>query len=770
MKNLFASITIVAGLFMLFVPFAGSNQADDTTITINGYTPGVTPFIGKLSLTASNTAVLKSIQFTITPKRGSVTRPLSGTYANYYLVDRGFENRQTGEIMLPVYGLYAGYANTVTLTYRFMDGSSRQANKVIATGTFDDQGCGYNNPARLLPRANSIHLSYDYIFDSSACGTFSPVILDSDGALRWVSTLPTRNALLAASTFFDNAVYVTQGAQLWRIELDGTALVVADYSNIAINFHHNIDRGKTGLLIEPDTTSYFESIILEVDKDDGHILKTFNFAQIISAAMTAGGDDPSQFVFQRTPQSPNDWFHNNGATYNRADDSLIVSSRENFVICVDYETKAIKWILGEPTKKWFQFPSLRQFALTVAPGSLPPIGQHAPSITFDQDVMVVDNGFGSSFHQPAGDVRTYSSPRKYKLDLNARVATEVWNFEMDQSIFTPICSSCYEDAPFNYLIDYAFVNGSFATGIGNAQLIGLSATGEKAFYYQYPTRLCDEFYNSIPIHLENAKFPAVGPRVQNLSTRGTVSTGDNVLINGFIITGNDPKMVVLRALGPSLSDFGVSGALADPILSVYNSSGTVIASNDNWQTDIGAAFMAENGFAPTNPSESAALVQNLAPGAYTVVVRGQNSTQGISLAEVYEFTSPGLNSLLGNVSGRSFVGTGDNVLISGFIIGDMEKATVVVRALGPSLASFGVSQPLSDPTLTIYDANGSAIVSNDNWQDDANNLVLQKNGLTPANALESALVLHLSAGNYTAVVRGANGATGNALVEVYHLP
>ena len=635
MKNLFASIAIVTGLFVAFVSFAWSNQADDTTITINGYTPGPTPFLSKLSLTASNTTVLKSIQFTITPKPGSLTRSLSGTYVNYYLVDRGFENPQTGEINLPVYGLYAGYGNTVTLTYRFMDGSSRQANTTIATAAFDDQGCGYNNPTRFVPRTNSAHLSYDYIFDSSACGTFSPVILDSDGALRWVSTLPTMSALFAASTFFDNAIYATQGSRLFRIELDdGSVSVLADYSNLGVvHLHHNIDRGKTGLLIEPDTTTYYESTILEVDSSNGSVLKTFNMANIISAAMIAGGDDPSQFVYP----SPTDWFHNNGAAYNRADDSLIVSSRENFVICLDYETKAIKWILGDPAKKWYQFfPSLRRYALTLAPGSLPPIGQHAPSITFDQHVMVFDNGFNSGFSSP-GRARTYSGPRQYKLDLNARVATEVWNFEMDQSIFSIICGSCYEDAPFNYLIDYAFVHGSLvATGIGHAQLLGLARPVRR--FSTISTRIspCVTAYNSIPIHLENTKFPAVGPRVQNLSTRGTVSTGDNVLINGFIITGNDPKTVVLRALGPSLSDFGLSACSRRPGPHMHNSSGTVIASNDNWQTDIGSAFMAQNGFAPISPSESAALVQNLAPGAYTVVVRGENSTQGISLAEVYE--------------------------------------------------------------------------------------------------------------------------------------
>ena len=758
---------IVTGLVLLFVPFAGSNQADDTTIRITGYTPGVTPFVGKLNLIASNAAVLRSIQFTITPKPGSFARPLSGTYENYYLLARGFENQQTGEIALPVYGLYAGRANTLTLTYRFTDGSSRQANFTATTASFNDQGCGYNNPTRLFPRANSTALSYDYIFDRSACGNFSPVILDSDGNLRWVSTRPTLSVLFASSIFFDNAIFVTQGPRLYRIELDdGTSRLLADYSNMdVVNLHHNIDPGKTGLLIEPDTHAWFESEILEIDESDGHVLKIFNMADIISKAMVAGGEDPSQFVYH----SPTDWFHNNGAAYNRADDSLIVSSRENFVICLDYQTKAIKWILGDPTKKWHQFPSLRKFALTVAPGSVPPIGQHAPSITFDQDLLVFDNGQKSNVQRPLGDQRAFASPRKYHLDLVAKVATEVWNFPNSESVHCPICGSVYEDAPLNYLIDYAFVNSGVPGSPTFAQLLGLDADGQEIFYYQYRTMGCSTAYNSIPIHLENTKFPAVAARVQNVSTRGTVTTGDDVLINGFIISGPDPKTVVVRALGPSLSGFGLSGVLPDPVLTVHNSSGMVVATNDNWQTDIGATVMAQNGLAPSNPSESAALLRNLVPGAYTMVVTGKNLLAGISLAEVYAIPQPRVNSILTNVSGRGNVGTGDNVLISGFIIGDLDRATVVVRALGPSLAAYGVSGVLSDPTLTIYDSTGSFIASNDNWEVDPNAILVQKNGLTPPSAFDSALVLHLPAGAYTAVVRGANGATGNALVEVYHL-
>jgi arylsulfate sulfotransferase len=765
MKIHSVSITIVAGVFMLFVPFAGSNQADDTTITINGNTPGVTPFISNVSLTASDTTVLKSIQFTIAPKPGSVTRPLSGTYANYYLVNRGFENPQTGEIMLPVYGLYAGCTNTVTLTYRFKDGSSKQAHTTITTAAYVDQ-CGYHNATLLQPRTDSTDLSYDYIFISNGgCAGNSPVIIDTDNQIRWVSPTSILNALNAASLFINNAVYETHGPTLSRVDLDGTITVLGDYSSEGVeNFHHNIDPGKTGALLEADTTTYYESVVMEVDFF-GNLLKTWNLADIISAAMIAGGDDPSQFVFQRHPPANNDWFHNNAVTYDRADDAVIISSRENFVIAIDYETGAIKWILGDPTKKWYQFPSLRQFALRVAPGSLAPIGQHGLSITYDEGLMLHDNGNPANFqHVPNEASRTYSSPRKYQLDLNRKVATEVWNYEQNQSVYSPICSCVYEDAPLNYLID-------FSSTISGAILIGLDAEENKIFGYEYANSGCSAAYNSRPIHLENSKFPALGPRLQNLSTRGPVMSGDNVLINGFVVSGPGTKTVVVRALGPSLDSFGLSNVLADPVLTVYDSSGAIIASNDNWQTDPGATFMAQNGLAPSNPSESAALVVNLAPGAYTVVVTGNNSTEGISLAEVYEIPRPGGNSTLANLSGRSFVGTGENALISGFIVGDVRSATVVVRALGRSLASFGVSNPLSDPVLTIYDSKGSVIASNDNWQRDPNNVVfLPKNGLVPPNAVDSALVLHLPAGEYTAIVRGANGATGNALLEVYQLP
>src|SRR5215475_10780872 len=227
-------LSIVTAVSMVFIHLAGANQADDTTITITGHTAGATPFISKVTLTVSDTTVLKSIQFAIVPKPGSVTRPLSGTYANGYLLSRGFEHPP--EVILPVYGLYDGYANTVRLTYRFLDGSSKQAATSITTATFDDP-CGYDNPTILQARTNSRDLSYDYMMVKGSCSNFEPAIIDTDGALRWVGTA---GISFGTFNFFHNAAYVSHRDQLSRIDLDGTVTLLGDYSSLGvINFHHN---------------------------------------------------------------------------------------------------------------------------------------------------------------------------------------------------------------------------------------------------------------------------------------------------------------------------------------------------------------------------------------------------------------------------------------------------------------------------------------------------------------------------------------------------
>ena len=307
---------------------------------------------------------------------------------------------------------------------------------------------------------------------------------------------------------------------------------------------------------------------------------------------------------------------------------LIVSSRENFLICIDYETDAIRWILGDPTKKWYQFPSLRKFALTLPPGSLPRSANTLSPVTYDQNILVFDNGQYSGFQVPRGEERDYSSPRKYKLDLNAKTATEVWNFELGQSLWCPFCGGVYEDAPLNYVIDFTFIDGVQTQS--RAQLIGLNVgRSDDLSLPGLSLPGCRGPLTQFRFIWKGPKFPTVGPQALNLSTRGLVGIGDNVLIGGFIVTGTEPKPIVLRALGPSISGFGLSDVLRDPVLSVYDSSGNLVGTNDNWQSDVNHFVVEANGLAPANPLE-AAQVRTLAPGAYTVEPPERTRPRGLA--------------------------------------------------------------------------------------------------------------------------------------------
>jgi hypothetical protein len=257
----------------------------------------------------------------------------------------------------------------------------------------------------------------------------------------------------------------------------------------------------------------------------------------------------------------------------------------------------------------------------------------------------------------------------------------------------------------------------------------------------------------------------------NISTRARVETGDNVLIGGFIVTGRGGKKVVVRAIGPSLSQHGVTDALADTTLELHDRNGALLRFNDNWRDDpVQAAQIIASGLAPSSNLESA-IVATLQPGNYTAVVRGKNSRQGVALAEVYD-VDPAANSELANISGRSFVQTGDDVMIGGFIIGNNVGATnIVIRAIGPSLSQHGVSNFLADPTLELHDGDGRLLASNDNWQSDSDQAArIRAANLAPSNPLESAIWASLAPGSYTVVVRGKSNGVGIGLAEIYSLP
>jgi hypothetical protein len=255
------------------------------------------------------------------------------------------------------------------------------------------------------------------------------------------------------------------------------------------------------------------------------------------------------------------------------------------------------------------------------------------------------------------------------------------------------------------------------------------------------------------------------------------------MIGGFMVEGSEPDSVIIRAIGPELIRYGVPNVLADPTIELHDGNGALIGSNDNWQNTIIGGIITQNqvqeirnsGFPPRHPLESA-IIANLPPGNYTAIVRGLNNSTGVGLVEVYDLSS-GTNSILGNISTRSFVQTGDNVMIGGFIVRGTGPESVIIRAIGPELTRFGVPDVLADPTIELHDGTGALIASNDNWRNTIIGGIITQSqvqeiinsGLAPRHPRESAIIANLPPGNYTAIVRGVNNTVGVALVEVYDL-
>jgi hypothetical protein len=216
-----------------------------------------------------------------------------------------------------------------------------------------------------------------------------------------------------------------------------------------------------------------------------------------------------------------------------------------------------------------------------------------------------------------------------------------------------------------------------------------------------------------------------------------------------------------------LNNQPIPGRLLNPTLELHDSHGALIFFNDDWTTSPQKAQIQASGLAPKDSREPA-IIATLHEGAYTTVIRGKNNTTGIALGEIYALP-PNNGSELINLSARALTLTGDNVLIDGLIIGGNTSKNILVRALGPELHARGVSGELQNPKLDLYDANGTLLRSNDNWRSAPNRAQIQASGLAPTDNRESAILMNLAHGNYTAIVRGVNGTTGIALAEVYTL-
>jgi hypothetical protein len=259
--------------------------------------------------------------------------------------------------------------------------------------------------------------------------------------------------------------------------------------------------------------------------------------------------------------------------------------------------------------------------------------------------------------------------------------------------------------------------------------------------------------------------PPTTSRLVNISTRMQVGTGDDVLIGGFIIQGDQLKKVILRAIGPSLSDSGVTGALQDPQMELHDSTGALLDANDNWQESLDSGEIIDSGLAPSDPRE-AAILMRLAPGSYTAIISGVNDTTGIGLVESYTLDTSASHAA--NISTRGRVGAGDDVLIGGFIVGGRTTKRIMIRALGPSLGGSGLAV-LADPVVELHGSDGQLIAMNDDWASGSQQSEIIATGLQPNNSKEAALIANISSGNYTAIVQGVDGGGGVGLVEIYDL-
>lgn len=487
-----------ARVVVLLAPFALCGCGSDFTVTAST-DPGPSPFISLVNVRVADPESVTRVRYTIAAKPNSVSSPVHVEYSIGALAARGYVSG--GTLTVPVFGLYAGYENLVSMELDRQSGTSVLFEVDITTAPYIDTSGIYNQPNVLIKRAAGSSLGFSFIYIKSAIG--SPIVVDTDGEIRWAAPGVSDSR---ASAFVGDSFIIGDTAQpvLHQLRLDGTlsqsSLPPGDYTD----FQHDIDYGANGFLAEPDASSdgvqQLESNLIEIQRGDPvQILNHWDLAAIIGDYMSSQGDNAAAFV-----RPGIDWFHLNSATYDPLDNSIVVSSRENFIIDLDYSTGAIRWILGDPTKYWYSFPSLRAKALTLAPGGLYPIGQHALSITSDGLLMLFNDGTASVNQpsgEPAGQGRTYSAVSAYSIDQASMTATEMWRYDAGQTVYSAYCGSAYESHDKSILVDYAEANDGT-----EAILVGLDPRHDVVFEFAYPTHTCSTSWNARPIALDDLQI------------------------------------------------------------------------------------------------------------------------------------------------------------------------------------------------------------------------------------------------------------------------
>ncbi|MGS3183415.1 aryl-sulfate sulfotransferase [Aeromonas taiwanensis] len=477
--------------------------AYDPTTQVFEDDPHTSVFISALKMTGLDTEKIKNISFNIKTKDGNFAKPVSVTYDWSYLSSNGLYDSANNSLQLPIFGLYSGYLNELTIDIKYIDDSIYSFQKEIPTANYADSAGIYDNVSiSIKPTATP---SYSYFYLKGALK--SPIIMDVDGEVRWDADI---KRVSSSSAFINNAFWtgniknaatrvdvLSLYGKSDTLHINGTTMGSDAY------FHHNIDLGKQGILIELDGTTNgtlkIESFLSEID-ESGNVIKEWDLGKIFSEYMVQEGDDPSNFVRDGV-----DWFHMNAATYDPTDDTLVISSRENFVVKLDYNTGKLIWLLGDETKHWYSYPSLQKLALSLSSGQTP-IGQHAVSMTKDGKLMLFNNGrrsFNNPAGTPAGIDLASSQTAIFDIDNHNRTAQVTWSF--DDGIYSDICSSIYEDklaTQGDFLINYAAADNR-----SKVVIQGINKDKQKLFEFTYPSPTpCATSWNAIQIPLEHIHF------------------------------------------------------------------------------------------------------------------------------------------------------------------------------------------------------------------------------------------------------------------------
>jgi arylsulfate sulfotransferase len=395
---------------------------------------------------------IDNVSYRIHTKPGNHSKDVDVSYSLSYLTANSYVDNTVSKVTVPVFGLYAAYANTVSVSVYLKNGQTIEFPLTIQTGV------NPNEETLLRTEVTKTYIDPKTSFMLFATGD-APTIIDIDGETRWQfykSYVATAGALLA-----DNDSLLLGGniSHILRVNLSGDVTEEYEVPDTRYTgFSHNFDRGKSGIFgnmqYNENNINKILSVLVEVSPK-AKLLETWHFDNILGATIRESGEDPTGFV-----RNGIDWFHLNSTAYSARDDSIIVSSRENFVLKIDYSTKRIRWILGNTAKKWYQLYPLSLQPLTLEVIGKAPIGQHAVSLVDSgvpgqQSLLLFNNGLGGT---PGLDVdvgRTYSAVSLYEIDETARTATEVWTFDADQQYYSPSCSSAYKTAGGDFLVNFA---------------------------------------------------------------------------------------------------------------------------------------------------------------------------------------------------------------------------------------------------------------------------------------------------------------------------